>query len=224
MTSRKLEKKHVQVLDSDWFKTDHRAVLAVLSIKTENEKHEEEWSELAWLGARRLLAQSGCRDADGVGELGCDGAFACGNGEDTQESGVQEVVSDRTRAQIASVEKEGSRATTRKVRAGLAMPRNLEKKASLETREASGKDQGECRDGESLQENAKQEFQLELDCQTRKPRICSHKLLPRPLLDSGRPGRSHPIRETSLGRVVEKLEHGLCWRNADFAKEIVKKS
>ena len=33
MTSRKLEMKHVQVLDSDWFKTDHRAVLAVLSLK-----------------------------------------------------------------------------------------------------------------------------------------------------------------------------------------------
>ena len=32
MTSRKLEMKHVQVLDSDWFKTDHRAVLAVLSL------------------------------------------------------------------------------------------------------------------------------------------------------------------------------------------------
>ena len=86
-TSRKLEMKHVQVLDSDWFKTDHRAVLAVLSIKTENEIHKEEWSELAWLGARRLLVQSGCRDAAGVGELGCDGAFAYGNGEDTQESG-----------------------------------------------------------------------------------------------------------------------------------------
>ena len=33
MTSRKLEMKHVQVLDSDWFKTDHRAVLAVPSMK-----------------------------------------------------------------------------------------------------------------------------------------------------------------------------------------------
>ena len=33
MTSRKLEMKHVQVLDSDWFKTDHRAVYAVLSLR-----------------------------------------------------------------------------------------------------------------------------------------------------------------------------------------------
>ena len=33
MTSRKLEIKHVQVLDSDWFKTDHRAVYAVLSLR-----------------------------------------------------------------------------------------------------------------------------------------------------------------------------------------------
>ena len=33
MTSRKLHMKQVQVLDSDWFKTDHRAVLAVLSLR-----------------------------------------------------------------------------------------------------------------------------------------------------------------------------------------------
>ena len=33
MTSRKLEMKRVQVLDSDWFKTDHRAVYAVLSLR-----------------------------------------------------------------------------------------------------------------------------------------------------------------------------------------------
>ena len=34
MTSRKLEMKYVQVLDSDWFKTDHRAVLAVPLMKS----------------------------------------------------------------------------------------------------------------------------------------------------------------------------------------------
>ena len=33
MISRKLEIKHVQVLESDWFKTDHRAVYAVLSLR-----------------------------------------------------------------------------------------------------------------------------------------------------------------------------------------------
>ena len=33
MTSRKLDMKQVQVLDSDWFKTDHRAVFAVLSLR-----------------------------------------------------------------------------------------------------------------------------------------------------------------------------------------------
>ena len=34
MSSRKLEMRRVQVLDSDWFKTDHRAVFAVLTLKT----------------------------------------------------------------------------------------------------------------------------------------------------------------------------------------------
>ena len=41
--------------------------------ETENEMHDEKWCEPAWLGARRILAQSGCRDADGMGELECDG-------------------------------------------------------------------------------------------------------------------------------------------------------
>ena len=33
MTSRKLDMEHVRVLDSDWFKTDHRAVFAVLALR-----------------------------------------------------------------------------------------------------------------------------------------------------------------------------------------------
>ena len=153
------------------------------------------------LGARRLLAQSGSRYADVMGELECDGASACGNGEDTQENRNQGVVSDRTRAQIASVEKEESRATTRKVRAELALSRNLEKEKSIETREASGQDQGECRDGESSQENAEQAFQLEINCKRRKPRICSHKILPRPLLNE----------ETEIRERLTESNHSRCF-------------
>ena len=66
-----------------------------LFVETENEIHVEERYEPAWLGARRSVAQCGCRDADGLGDLGCDGAFAYGNGEDTQE-----IRNHRTRAQI----------------------------------------------------------------------------------------------------------------------------
>ena len=135
MTSRQLKIKPVQVLDSDWSKTDHRAVFAVLSLKPKMRYTKRNGANL---GARQLLAQCGCRDADGVGELERDGASACGNGEDTQENGNQGVVSDRTRAQIASVEKEENRATTRKVRAELA----LWKRRALK-REKHGKDQGE---------------------------------------------------------------------------------
>ena len=187
--------KHVQILDSVWFKTDHRAVHAVLSLKPKMRYTKRNGANFrGW--APDLLTQSGCRDA-----------FAYG-----------------TRAQIASVEKEENRTAPRANRVEFAFSSNLQKKASLETRDASGKDQGECRVGESPQENAKQAFQLELDCKTRKPRICSHKILPRLLLDSGRSGGDNPIRETSLGRVVEKLENGLCKRNADFYKETEKKS
>ena len=84
----------MQVLDSDWFKTDHRAVLAVLSLKRKmkytmgNGANLRGWEpDDSW--------HSGCRDDDGVGELECDGAFAYGNGEDTQEIGNQGDDSDR---------------------------------------------------------------------------------------------------------------------------------
>ena len=52
MTSRKLQMKHVQVLDSDWFKTDHRSGSCCHFVETENEIHVEEWYELAWLQRR----------------------------------------------------------------------------------------------------------------------------------------------------------------------------
>ena len=70
MISRKLEMKHVQVLDSDWFKTDHRAVHACSSfVETENEVHGEDCCKLAWLDARRLLARCGCSNFDRLEEL-----------------------------------------------------------------------------------------------------------------------------------------------------------
>ena len=97
MTSRKLEMKTCAGSGLRLVEDGSQSGASCSFDETENEIHEEDWSELAWLGARRLLAQSGCRDADGVGELECDGAFACGDGEDTQENGNQGVVSNRTR-------------------------------------------------------------------------------------------------------------------------------
>ena len=65
-------------------------------VETENEIHEEERCEPAWLGARRLMAQSGCRDTDGMGELECDGASAIGNGKDSQKIGNQGDASEQS--------------------------------------------------------------------------------------------------------------------------------
>ena len=78
MTSRKLEMKHVQVLDSDWFKTDPRAVYAVLSLRPKMRYTIEECCKLAWLGARRILARCGCSNIDRLEELEQVGTFACG--------------------------------------------------------------------------------------------------------------------------------------------------
>ena len=86
------------------------------------------------VGARRLLAQSGCRNADGLEELEHDGTFAYGNGGGSQKIGNQEDVSDGIGAQITSVEKEENRTVPRTIRIELALSRNLEKEKSVETR------------------------------------------------------------------------------------------
>ena len=99
------------------------------------------------------------------------------------------------------------------------MPRNLEKTESAEAGKTFDQDQGECRDGETTQENTKHTFQLEIDCETRESRSSSHRLLPIPQLNSCGPRRCYPIRETSLDRASEKLESGLCGLTADLIEE-----
>ena len=132
--------------DSDWFKTDHRSQSGACSsvVETENEVHGEESCKLAWLGARRLLARCGYRNADGLEELEQDGTFACGNCEDSQEGGIQGDVRDRNGAQNTSDEKEENRTALRANSVELAL-----QEKSIEKGETSGQDQGECRDGES---------------------------------------------------------------------------
>ena len=99
----------------------------------------------------------------------------------------------------------------------------------IETREAPGQDPGECRAGESSQEDAEQACQLEVNCKRRKSRICSHKILPRPLLNLSRTGGVNPIRETwnvdltkETGKCPEETEkrerltrsvHSRCFEN-----------
>ena len=193
MTSRKLGMKHVQVLDSDWFKTNHRAVLAVFSLfRKRDTRRGMERTCVAGSPTKRgsLLAAETPTDWENLNAM------------------VPLLVG-----------KEENRTAPRANRVEFALSSFLEKAESAEARETPDQDQGECRDGESPQENAKQAFHLELYSKTRKPRICSHKLLPRPLLDFSRPRRGNPIRETTLGRAVENLDNGLCRRNVAFTKE-----
>ena len=108
--------------------------------------------------ARRLLAQCGCRNADGLEELEQVGTFACGNREGSQEGGIQGVVRDRNGAQNTSVEEEENMSVLRTIRIELALSRNLEKEKSVETRETLGQDQGECGDGESPKKTQSKHF------------------------------------------------------------------
>ena len=58
MTSSKQEMKPVHVLDSDWFKTDHRAVLAVLSMKPKM-RYTMRNVRTCVAGSQTIVAQSG---------------------------------------------------------------------------------------------------------------------------------------------------------------------
>ena len=75
--------------------------------------------------------KSGCRDVHRLGKLECDGASAVGNGKVTQKIGIQRNVEEKRWT------------TARKDRVELALPSNLEKEESVETRETPDQDQGE---------------------------------------------------------------------------------
>ena len=219
MTSRNLEMKHVQILDSDWFQTDHRAVLAVLSLNTSmrytlrNGMNLRGWEpDEAWhtMAAETL---TDCENWNAMVPLLMETAMAHRKME-TKEMSVTEM---ELKSLLLKKKKTGRHLERTELK--FVLPSNLEKAESAEARETPEQDQGECRDGESTQENAKQEFQLELDSKARKHRICSHKFLPRTLLDSNKPRRSNPIREATLGRAVEKPESGLCRRDVGLTKE-----
>ena len=57
MTTRKLEARRVQMLDFDWFKTDHRAVLSVLSLKAMMGYSDDSW-QLAATETLPLLVET----------------------------------------------------------------------------------------------------------------------------------------------------------------------
>ena len=217
MTSRKLETKHVQVLDSDWFKTDHRAVLAVLSLKSKMRHTKRNGANLrgwepdeSW---HRVAAETLTlwENWNAMGPLLMETAVAHRKLE-TKEMSVTEL---ELKSLLLRKKKTGRhrertelnwlcQAIWRK-RTALKQEKHLTKiKESAEIGKAPNKTQSKHFNWSSI---AKHE----------KPRICSHKLLPRPLIDSGR--GDNPIRETTLGRAVEKLENRLCRRNVGFTKE-----
>ena len=220
MISRKLEMKHVQVLDSDWFKTDHRAVYAVLSLRSKMRYTvktaanlrgwvpDESWHDAAaatltdwtyWNKLAPLLVETA-------------------KAHRKVESKEMWVTEMELKTLLLRKKKTGRyleraelnwlcRAIWRKRRA-LKREKHLDKiKESAEIGRAPKKTQ------------SKQAFQLEINCKGRKSRICSHKILPRPLLNLRRTGGVNPIRETTFGGAVEKHENRLCWWNVDLAKE-----
>ena len=195
--------KHVQVLDSDWFKTDHRAVYAVLSLSPKmrytmkNAANLRGWvPDDSWHGAT-VATLTDWQSWNKLVPLLVETAKAHREMESKEMS-----VTEMELKTLLLRKKNTGRHLERSELNWLC--REIWRKKSIETREALGQDQGECRDGESPQENAEQAFQLEINCNGRKSRICSHKILPRPLLNLSRTGGVNPIRETAFCGAVEK--------------------
>ena len=216
MSSRTLDARRVQVLDSDWFKTDHRAVPAVLSLKARMRysaklgvnlrgwKPDDSWQRAA---AETLTVWG---NWDVMAPLHLETAKAHKRME-TKEMTVTEL---EVKPLLLNEKREG---------------RNLERaelnwlcRAIWRKRRALKREKHLIKIGESAEtgkvspENTKQAFQLEFDCETRKSRSISHSFLPRTLLNSCGPRRHCPIRENSLDRAVEKLANGRCGWNADL--------
>ena len=218
MTSRNLEMKHVKVLDSDWFKTAHRAVYAVLSVRpkmrytVKNAANLRGWvPDESWHDAAAATLTD-WKSWNKLAPLLVDTAKAHRKVESKEMS-----VTELELKSLLLREKKTGRYLERSELNWLC--REIWRTRRALKREAPGPDQGECRDGESPQENAEQAFQLEINCKGRKSRIYSHKILSRLLVNLRRTGGVNPIRETTLGGAVEKHENRLCWWNVDLAKE-----
>ena len=111
MTSRKLEMRSVQVLD--WFKTNHRAVLAVLSLETKMRYTVKSGANLrGWKPDDSWQRVSAETLTDWGNWSVCGGAFVVRNDKDAQKIGNQRDVCDRARAQIAAAEEEKGWTTT----------------------------------------------------------------------------------------------------------------
>ena len=150
MTSRKLDMEHVQVLDSDWFKTDHRAVFVVVSLKPKMRytvrnaanlrgwEPDDSWHDTA------TATLTDWKSWNKLAPLLVETAMAHRKLE-TKEMSVTEL-----ELKTLLLREEENRAVPRTIRTELALLRNLEKEKSIETREAPGQGQGECRDGGEL--------------------------------------------------------------------------
>ena len=216
MVSRSLAAKKIQVLDFDWFKSDHRAVFAVLALRSRL-RHSVVRSGVnlrGWMEVERHLAKSCFRDVDKLKKLGCVDAAAHGNCNGTQRGGDKSTDSDRIGAQNPSVAKEERRTIPR-----ARMPRLC--RAIWRTRRALKREKHLTKIKESApKKTQRKHFDWSSIAKQEKSLEVSRQLLPRPLLTPCRLCGACPSPEDSLVGLVEESQSGLCCWNADFNKEI----
>ena len=125
----------MQVLDLDCFKTDHRAVLAVLSLRSRQHTAKPGVNVRGW-ETKLYMAKCGHRGADRLEELEYRG-----DSKGAQVGGDRGDDWDRTGAQNSSVAKEARRTGRRASRAAQTLPRNLERTESTDARKNCHQDQ-----------------------------------------------------------------------------------
>ena len=148
MVSRELEGNQVQGMDFDRFKTDHRAVLAVLSLRSRL-RHS----------AKPGVNLRGCQTIHGkkrfprrlqTGRIGMRWRpllLETAKAHKMTETKMLTVTDLELKTLLLQKKREGQH--LERAELNRTLPRNLAKAESAGARETSHRDQGECRDGES---------------------------------------------------------------------------
>ena len=200
--------EQVQVLDSDWFKTDHRAVFAVLSMKPKMRYTMKNGGNLcgwepdeAWLSvAAETLTD--WENWNAMVPLLMETAMAHRKVE-TKEMSVTEM---ELKSLLLKKKKTGRHLERTELK---WLCREIwRKRRALKREKHLDKIKESAEMGKALKKSQSKHFNWSSIAKDENPESVLTKILPRPLLDSGRPGGVNPIRETPLCRAVEKPENG----------------
>ena len=173
-----------------------------------NEVYDEERCELAWLEARRFLGRVAAETLTDWGRWNVMAPLLLEKAKSNRKIGIQRDVSDRARAQIALLRKRRDGRQLGRTELNWLCQAIWRKKTALKREKHLN----------NIKESAETE-KAPKKTQTKHFNWSSMKKFSQTSSKTSIPRRCHPIRETPLGRTLEKPEDGLHSKIADFAKE-----